>query len=293
MLNKFVCFGEVLFDILPYERKAGGAPMNVAYHLIQQGHDAMMISRVGKDANGIALVHILNEKRIPIQLIQQDELHETGIVVAKPTSEGDMQYEIKQNVAWDFITPLPVHDALIQKSQYFIFGSLVTRNAVSRNTLFELLEIDTTKVFDINIRPPFFDKKNIAYQLAKADILKLNADELLLVINWFGTRQMQTMKDRIRLLQDRFHIKDVIVTRGADGALINIDGMFYENNGIVVKVVDTIGSGDSFLAGFLAQMADGQQPQFALDFACKLGAFVATQTGACPTYSREMIEDIF
>lgn len=292
MAYEFICFGEVLFDVLPNERKAGGAPMNVAYHLIQQGGRAAIISSVGSDEHGRELLQVLTEKNIPITHIQQDEIHETGIVLAQPVANGDMQYEIKEHVAWDFIHASSVYEELVTQSKYFIFGSLVTRNIVSRNTLFELLDIPTVKVFDINIRPPFFDLKNLTYQLKKTTILKLNAEELALLIEWLGAEQFLATEDRIRFLQDRFQIKDVIVTRGANGAIVNINGTFYENNGIAVKVVDTIGSGDSFLAGFLAHLANGVQPQLALDFASKLGAFVATQSGACPPYTKEMVENI-
>ncbi len=285
-----VCFGEVLFDVLPHEVKAGGSPMNVAYHLTTLGQPATLISRMGTDARGQELRTILLQKGLHLDNVQADDVHPTGIVLATPDAAGDMRYEIKENAAWDFITLKPQHEALVSNAGYFIFGSLATRSKVSRNTLFNLLEIPVTRVFDVNLRAPFIDRGRLEYLFSKADILKMNDEELDVVTGWYV--HFKAVEDKIRFLQNRFQVPTIIVTRGAAGAVVNNNGMFYYHPGYQVKVADTIGSGDSFVAGYLTCMSNRQPVEQALQFACGLGAFVATQTGGCPSYKVDQVQDI-
>ncbi|MCC6288197.1 MAG: carbohydrate kinase [Chitinophagaceae bacterium] len=278
-----VCFGEVLFDVLPHEIKAGGAPMNVAYHLTMLGQPTALISRVGNDDRGKALTTILEGKKLLLDYIQADEAHPTGIVVAVPDAAGDMKYDIQQEAAWDFIELKAQHETLVKNAAYFIFGSLITRNSVSRNTLFNLMDIPVTRVFDVNLRSPFIDQKTLEYQFSKADILKMNEEELDLITGWYV--QFKTIEDKIRFLQNRFQIPDIIITRGAKGAIINSHDNFYYHDGYSIRVADTVGSGDSFVAGYLSGIINHKPPEEALQFACALGAYVATQTGGCPSYT--------
>jgi fructokinase len=112
--------------------------------------------------------------------------------------------------------------------------------------------------------------------------LKLNLAELELITGWFAP--YRDAFDRVRVLQDRFNIPNVVVTRGGDGALFNKDGVFYEHPGITVQLADTIGAGDAFLAGLLSGLAKGVSPPDALAFASAMGAFVASRAGPCPDY---------
>jgi fructokinase len=64
MSKQVLCFGEVLWDTFSDGKKVGGAPLNVAQHLRQQGVDALMISRVGMDESGDELMDFLNHNRL-------------------------------------------------------------------------------------------------------------------------------------------------------------------------------------------------------------------------------------
>jgi len=287
---KCVCFGEVLFDVLPTEVKAGGAPMNVAYHLTKLGNKTTIISRIGDDLRGKELTDILKEKKINLENLQVDATHPTSVVLATPNEKGDMKYDIIENVAWDFIELKAHHESLIRNAGYFIFGSLVTRSAISRSSLFNLLDIPCKRIFDINLREPFVNQKNIEYQLNKTDVLKMNEEELDLVSGWYV--QFSSIEDKVRFLQNKFQIATLIVTRGAKGAVVNQQDSFYYHDGFKVTVADTIGSGDSVLAGFLSELIKGNAVDEALDFACSLGAFVATKAGGCPDYNISEINNM-
>lgn len=278
-----VCFGEILWDFLPDGTKQpGGAPMNVAYHLNQLSIPTAMISRIGDDELGQELFDYFTSKKVPGDFIQKDNANETSRVLAK-VDGNHVTYDIVKPVAWDFIAYNMALEKLVSGARYFIFGSLGARDETSRRTLFELLEIAPFKILDINLRAPHYEKQTLDYLLQHADILKLNNDELQLLSGWYGLGGSE--KEIISGLQDKFHLNTILTTRGDKGAIVLEDGMFYEHPGYVVRVADTIGSGDSFLAAFLSKYIEGGLLNDALSFACGMGAFIATKHGACPAYT--------
>ena len=278
-----VCFGEILWDVLGDKELPGGAPVNVAYHLARLDKKVAIISRIGNDKRGQDLKKNFEDGGIDTQYLQTDMKYPTGTVLATRDKSGDMKYDIIEHVAWDYITLEPEFQTVVSNSEYFVFGSLAARNEVSKKTLFTLLEMPVKKVMDINLRPPFYEKALILHELSHTDILKMNEEELKLVVEWYG--DYKTIEDRMKFLQDRFEIKTVIGTLGANGALVLDDGKFYRHPGYRVVVADTIGSGDSFLAGFLSKYIETGDTENSLRFASALGSYIATQNGGSPEYS--------
>lgn len=286
--HEVVCYGEILWDLLPSGPQPGGAPMNVAYQLHKLGKHPAMISRVGSDERGNELLQLLQSKGLNTKYVQRDAQTPTGIVLAEQHANGDMSYDIVSPSAWDHITADENTIALVKQAPYFVFGSLSARHETSRNTLFQLLENAQTKVLDINLRAPHYNQPLLESLLPKADILKLNIDELELVTDWYGN--YNNTKDRIAFLQDRFHISNMIVTLGAKGAILNINGTTYTHPGYKVAVADTVGSGDSFLAAILSQTIDKVSPEVMLDFANRLAATIATHKGGMPDYDLKELQ---
>ena len=287
--HKVICYGEVLWDILLTGPLPGGAPMNVAYHLNKLGANPALITKVGEDDYGRDLLELLLEDGVTVNY-ETDPEYPTGLVYANVGENHEMAYDIVYPSAWDFIEWKQEYADLVSKAEYIVFGSLTSRNDVSRNTLYQLLEVAKKKVFDINLRSPHFEQKQLKYLLQRTDLLKMNLAELELVSNWFDKSGPAT--DRIKFVQDHFKIDQIIVTKGGDGAIVNDLGAIYEHPGYKVSVQDTIGSGDSFLAGFLAQTLKGSSIERALDFAAGIGAFVATKAGGCPEYDVEEIDEL-
>ncbi len=280
--HQVVCFGEVLWDILPSGALPGGAPMNVAYHLKKLGSNPTLITKIGIDDYGEKLVNILAESGVCTDYFYIDYEHPTGLVYANMNDHNEVVYDIVMPSAWDFIEYKDEMKPLVSNAEYFVFGSLTSRQKTSRETLYQLLETAQQKVLDINLRAPHFHRTHVEYLLTHADILKMNIAELELITGWFS--HFQTTEDRMKLMQDEFDIKTLIVTMGGDGAMVNHEGTIYRNEGFKVDVQDTIGSGDSFLAGFLHQLLNGTSIETALAFASAIGAFIATRSGACPPY---------
>jgi fructokinase len=277
-----VCFGEVLWDILPTGPVAGGAPMNVAYHLHQQKKQPALITKIGDDAEGKALLELFQRKDISTEYFATDAKYETGKVYAKQDTKGDMSYDIVNPVAWDFIDWQDRFNELLAGAEYFVYGSLASRNYHSRSTLFKLLEIAPKKVLDINLRAPYYEKNNLLKLIDKADLLKMNLEELELVAGWFSRHR--TTEDKMKAIIEKSGLSVFVVTKAGDGATLYMNEQFYSHPGFKVKVADTVGSGDAFLAGILASMMDKASPEKALDYASRLGSFIATQNGGMPDY---------
>ncbi|XHR93255.1 PfkB family carbohydrate kinase [Mucilaginibacter sp. UC70_90] len=211
-------------------------------------------------------------------------------MIAKMNNGNEVSYEIIFPVAWDFIDDSEHIKTQIRPSTYFVFGSLASRNNVSRNTLFELLESDAIKVFDINLRPPFISRDLLADLLHKANIVKFNQGELEMVQGLFrGSFWKES--EQIKFIQDHFNIPEIIVTKGEFGASYYKEEKAYHIAGREVKVRDTIGSGDSFLAAFIANHYRGESPEILLKNAIAMGGFIATKKGGCPDYKIKEYQD--
>ena len=289
-IKTVVCYGEVLWDIFPTQTKPGGAPMNVAYHLRKFGIDSRMISRVGADNLGDRLNDLLKGWNIPANYCQPDTSHETGQVLATVLPGNEMCYTIQEGAAWDFIDWNEQQAELVRNADAFVFGSLVTRNETSRETLYRLIEEAKFKVFDINLRPPFYSQDILEYLLGKCDLLKLNENELNLLSQWYPAG-CEKEENCVRFLQQKFNIGEVIVTKGSEGATYYTLTESCSLPAYLVEVKDTVGSGDSFLAAFLAKKLQGAPAEEGMKYATALGAFVASHEGACPEYNLENLNE--
>lgn len=284
------CYGEVLWDMLPSGKQMGGAPMNVAAHLKQMGLSAVIISRVGKDALGDEIMDWLNRNQFPLQWVQTDEQHETGTVQVELTDKNRVTYEIVQPASWDFIEVSAAMIEMVKNASAIVFGTLACRCPVSRASLMKLLEQAPLKIFDVNLRSPHYSQELVECLLHQAEIVKMNDDELHLISAWYGLSEKED-PEIMDQLKSAFNIRLLLVTRGGNGALARNDTAFFESQGYKVKVADTIGSGDSFLAGFLKMFLSGSPVQEALNFACATGAVVATYDGAIPAVTeREILQ---
>ena len=284
-----VCYGEFLWDVLPSKVKPGGAPVNVAYHLKNFGIHSFLISKVGKDNNGDMLLALLKKWDISTSTCDVDFNYKTGIAEAKEDENHNMQYTIHEPVAWDYIFLDHEYIPMVYESDIFVFGSLAARNLASRETLFKLLEVANYKVFDINLRAPFYSTEVISHLLHACNLLKINKEELDAISGWF-CKSLSNQKDCIHEILSRFEIDEIIVTNGSKGAMYYTEEIAYHCPAPVVQVKDTVGSGDSFLAAFLAQKAHGENIENCMQFATALGGFVATQEGACPAYRLEQLD---
>ncbi len=283
MKNKVVVFGEMLWDCLPAGAVPGGAPMNVTLNLHQLGLDSKLISAVGVDEDGAKLLDFLNDFDLPTNFIQRNPAHETSRVLVDDKDKENIKYTIVSPVAWDFIKWNEEIDQAVADADAFIFGTLGVRNPESLSTLIKLLHHQVIRVFDANLRPPFYDFEVIETLLGYADILKINDDELEVFADYFNVEPI--IESVCSYLDQHFPMDLICITQGSKGAVIYQKGEMIAHPGYKVQVEDSIGAGDAFLSGFIKSYLEEKSLQETLDFACKLGAFVATKKGGTPRYS--------
>jgi fructokinase len=280
-MTNILCFGEILWDAFGDEKVAGGAPMNVARHLVQQGANVLFASRVGTDESGRGLVGFLKSGGLYSNLIQEDEELPTCEVTVQLDKDGQATYIIPEPVSWDNIQQDNNLDEAAKNASAIVYGSLACREEVTRDTLLNLLDETTAlKVFDVNLRLPHYTLSTIQTLAAGANVIKMNEDEAALLVG--GNNE--NLKETIIEFQKKFHAQTICVTRGENGAMAWHDYEFYEHPGYPVKVVDTVGAGDSFLATFINGLLNKQPMPQILERACAVGAFVAGNRGANPKY---------
>ena len=285
-----VCFGEVLWDIFPTHKKIGGAPLNVALRMNSLGVETAMISRVGEDENGEDILSFLSSQEITTDLIQVTKEYKTGAVNVMINEKGNASYDILYPSAWDKIVETEIMDKVISEADVFVFGSLICRDEVSRSTLYNLLDKAKYKVLDANLRAPYYTKDVLNELMLKADFIKLNDEELYEISQQLES-PYNSFEQNIKFIAEKTNTKHVCVTKGAFGAVLYYNDKFYYNSGYFIKVVDTVGAGDSFLASLIIRLLRGKSPQKALNYACAIGALVAGQEGANPKISEKAISD--
>lgn len=283
-----VCFGEVLWDIFPTHKKIGGAPLNVSLRMNSLGVNTTMISRVGDDDNGKDIISFLNNQNISSNSIQVGEEYKTGVVNVMINEKGNASYDILYPSSWDKIALTNEMIEKVSESDAFVFGSLICRDEVSRSTLYGLLDKAKYKVLDANLRAPYYTKEILDELMLKADFIKLNDEELYEISQQLES-PYNSFEQNIKFIAEKTNTKHVCVTKGAFGAVLYYNGKFYYNSGYFIKVVDTVGAGDSFLASLLVKLLRGKSPQKALNYACAVGALVAGHEGANPKISDKEI----
>ena len=288
-MPKITAFGEILWDNLPTGKVLGGAPVNLLTHLAALGADCSVISRCGNDADGAALREAIRRKHVAIDFIQTDPQLATSQVLVQLNDEGCAHYDIVYPCAWDKIQAGEAAKTRVAQSDVFIFGSLSVRDAVSRQALAELLPHASFKIFDVNLRPPHYQLAHLRNMMRQADFIKLNDDELHEIATALGS-PYRSIEQNIRFIAEHTHTRQICVTLGKHGALYFCDGELFAHHGYRVTVADTVGAGDSFLAGFIHQYLQRKPPQEILAFACALGSLVASRHGATSEVSLAEIE---
>lgn len=281
-MNNIIGIGEVLWDMFPEGKVLGGAPANFAYHVSQFGFSGCAISAIGKDALGEEIVESLKTKKLKNSMSLTS--FPTGTVRVTLTGNGVPSYEICEDVAWDNIPFTSELETLAKSAKAVCFGSLAQRSKVSYETITRFLDLvpaDSYKIFDINLRQKFFTKELIHSSFERCNVLKINDEEVVVVANLFGWTNLDEMAVCKRIF-DEYDLKILVLTRGTNGSYVitRDEVSFLETP--KVKVVDTVGAGDSFTGAFVAGLLEGFAISKAHRLAVDVSAFVCTQQGAMP-----------
>lgn len=284
-----VGIGEVLWDLLPSGASFGGAPANFAAHACQLGAEASIVSAVGEDEWGQRARDVLARHGVQLDGLFSNE-HPTGTVKVELDDHGKPTYEIVEGVAWDFISWSPQIEQLAQTCDAVCFGTLGQRCEESRATIQRFLSStreQCLRVFDINLRKPFYNDSVILESLQLANVFKLSDEELPLVAQLCGLEG--THAQQLQLLAAKFELQTIALTRGKDGSLLLRGEELDEASTPQVDVVDTIGAGDSFTAAMTWGLLAGDELASINRHASEVAAFVCTQSGAVPQLSADLV----
>ncbi len=290
--KKISCIGEILWDLFPDKKRPGGAPANVAYHASLLGVDSTLVSKVGDDSEGAELMHYLHHKGVNTGYIQVDHHHETGRVEVMLDDENNPSYTILEPAAWDFIEKTRSLEVLARETDAVVFGTLAQRNPVSAETIRWFLDKANPaalRLLDVNFRPPFVSKETIRESLMRADVVKLNREEL------------ESMKDLLKVsdvtdyLLESFRLRGICVTKGMDGSeWISIEEHFSQD---IFKSEsekgDPVGLGDGFTAVLAVELSRSGDAKIALERASRYTALLAGKKGGMPHITQKEFNHIF
>ncbi|WP_307271997.1 carbohydrate kinase [Chryseobacterium sp. W4I1] len=286
-----ISFGEVLFDVFGEEKKIGGAPLNLALRTVSYGFPVAMISAVGNDEDGKVILDYTKENALETSGIIVSSEYDTGIVQVSLNERGSATYEIKFPSAWDFISVDEKIMDTVKEADVFFYGSLACRNDVSQKTLFSILDSNDKmfKVFDVNLRKPFYNIQLLEKLMNRADFIKFNDEEILEIAAGMGF-ESEDLESNIKFISEKTNTPAICVTLGKHGSILLWNNQLYRHEGYPVKVADTVGAGDSFLASLIAKLLSDQNPDEALNFASAVGALVASYSGANPKIESSEID---
>ena len=280
--------GELLWDVLPTKALLGGAPANFAVMAGRLGNHAAILSRIGRDELGRKAIVTLDPMPVDTSFIEVDAAHETGRVTVSFAGQEPI-YTIHQPAAWDFFEVSDDWLKLAERADALCFGSLAQRNVKSRQTIQTLVAeapASCIRVFDVNLRAPFYSGEVIEESLELATVMKMNEGEVPLVMRLLGLEEQPANNSILpsteRLLEEFPDLEMVAVTRGASGSLLVTREEWNDHPGVQVTIADAIGAGDAFTAAMIHYMLRGADLATLNEAGNRWGSWVASQAGAMP-----------
>jgi len=262
------------------------------------GNHAVLLSRIGRDDLGRQALERLDPLPVDTSFVETDPAHATGRVTVH-FEDGQPQYTIHQPAAWDFLELSDEWVRLAERADAICFGSLAQRSHDSRQTL-QTLAAQTPssciRVFDVNLRAPFYSSEIIQESLELATVMKMNDAEVPLVMGLLGLPGADALEPGChallrlgaeQLLNEFPTLQLVAVTCGGNGSLLVTREEWHQHPGRPIQVADTIGAGDAFTAALTHYLLRGADLATLNEAGNRWGSWVASQSGAMPPLSKE------
>ena len=288
MGKKIVAFGEVVWDVLPNCKILGGTPSNIVFRCNSFGEEGHLLSRVGNDTLGKEALSRLKELNISVNNVQVDSEFPTGTVHVVFDEKHEPVFNVTPDVAFDHIEFTPEALKLARNAECLFYGLLPQRFGISKNTIRELIKESprSIKFLDLKLFQHFFNKLVVSQLLHSAQIVRIKEKEIE-----FLTEQLDLENGTLSFfgnqLVEKFNIDVVLITRGPKGVFaFHKSGSEFFDSGYQIEMVDNIGSGMAFSAGFIHFYLQGKSIQEALCFGNAAGALNATKVGATTFFTK-------
>ncbi len=294
MSKRIVAFGELVWDLFPDDQKIGGAPVNLVFRVNAMGDEGFLLSRIGEDQLGQDALAELAKLKISDSNVQVDPIFPTGTAHIRIGSEGRPDYVIEPDMAFDHIEFTAEALKLVRSADCLVYGTLVQRYGISKNTLRELLKESPApvKYLDLKLRKNCYNRPILESSLEAANILRVKENELFTLKSELGLFEFETRALAQEVINE-YNIDIVLVTKSKSGACaVCKDGSYFEDPGYKIEIVDTVGSGSAFSAAFLHVYLENRNVEEALNFANAAGAAVAATHGATSYISKRQITEL-
>ncbi|MDO4924470.1 MAG: carbohydrate kinase [Turicibacter sp.] len=303
-MAKVICPGEVLIDFISlengkklvdvekFQKKAGGAPANVATALVKLGASAEFVGAVGKDSFGKFLIETLNRYEVGTSHVIEDPNLGTTIAYVSIDEDGERDFEFMRGADGN-LSPEQINFDAFSDCKIIHLGSATALLGAQLYDVYQAFidfanQHDKFISFDPNYRDALYhDKQELFVKHCKevikhVDLIKVSEEEGQIITGESDHNQM------IAALHD-LGAKIVTLTLGKEGSLVSIENT-YKVESIPVKMIDSTGAGDAFIGALLSQIANLEQPKVILkdekmlvEFtknANKVGALTTTKLGA-------------
>lgn len=263
-----ICLGEALIDFIALDagvslmevsgsREApGGAPANVAAGVSKLGNGSAFIGKVGDDAFGWYLEQAFKSGGVDTSRMLFDKTAKTGLAFVSLTSDGVPEFMFYRNPSADMLLQSDEIDAeFISSARAFHYGSITLISEPSRSATEAAIRYASNAglliSYDPNLRKPLWDSEDhararILAAMGYPHIVKVSEEELEFLT---GKSDISTGADE--LLASWPNIRLLAVTRGSKGCYYRTGDCSGELPAFPVKVEDTTGAGDGFVAGTL------------------------------------------
>ncbi len=275
-----------LADVESFSRHVAGAEANVAVGLARLDRRALFLGRVGDDGFGRTIVRRLRGEGVDVSGVAVDPERRTGLLIRERRALGPSEVlYYRQGSAGSALGPSDVDavaDAFVGARWLHLTGITPALSDVAHGAVLRAIELaranDVRISFDVNLRRRLWSDEEAAGRLhpiaVGADVVFGDADELAVVARVAPTADGL---DIARTLQAAGS-GSVVVKRGAAGATLVGQGMPVDAAAVTVaRVVDPVGAGDAFCAGYLAALLEGLDAATALRWgnACASAALSA------------------
>ncbi|MCK0111005.1 carbohydrate kinase [Ornithinimicrobium sp. F0845] len=251
--GRTLVIGEALIDIVGgaegQREYVGGSPANVAMGLARLGHPVDFLTHLGPDARGTRVAEHLTAAGL--RLVPGAVAPRTSTATARLDAEGGATYDF--DLAWD----IPAVD--LAGTAHVHTGSIAATLEPGASRVLETLQrarAATTVSYDPNLRPsimgePHDVRARVEELIGRADAVKASDEDI-------GWLYAGATVEQVAHLWGRLGPAVVVVTRGSEGALLHLPATGDQHllTAAPAQVVDTVGAGDSFMAGLLSGLLD-------------------------------------
>jgi fructokinase len=245
-----------------------------------------MVSGVGEDDRGEGLLQVYRKHGVCTDHVQVLQDYPTGVVHVELTENGLPTFTIGENAAWDHWEWNEGIERTVRNADALYFGTLGQRGDSARAGIRKALAIaqkqNTPRILDINLRAPFYNDSLIRDSISLCSVLKLSDEELNRACQACEIDVSKSDESVLSELRTKFELDLVVMTRGAEGAILVHEGGWVDNPGVPATVIDTVGAGDSFTASMTLGLLAGKDYPEVLGDASKVAAGVCSHAGAVP-----------